>query len=191
MIQDNVLLFRIINGWATNPFFNAFFSFCAQYLIFIFLVLVIIIWFYKKPLSKDIDNKRLFMLSVISSVISWLVLDKMLGFIYYEKRPFIGLKNVNLLFHYIPNNSFPSDHSAVTMALASMIFIYNKKLGWFFIILSVLIGFARVFSGVHFPLDIVVGFISGILATIIVYILKDKLEPLLNLGISIGKKLHI
>lgn len=131
------------------------------------------------------------MLSVISSVISWLILDKMLGFIYYEKRPFVALKNVHLLFHYIPNNSFPSDHSAVTMALASMIFVYNKKLGWFFIVLSVLIGFSRVFSGVHFPLDIVVGFTSGILATIIVYILKDKLEPLLNLGISIGKKLHI
>jgi undecaprenyl-diphosphatase len=160
-------------------------------LIFIFLILVIIIWFYKKPLSENIDNKRIFMLSVFSSVISWLIIDKLLGAIYYENRPFVILKHVNLLFHYTANNSFPSDHSAVTMALASMIFIYNKKLGWGFIFLSILIGFSRVFSGVHYPDDIIVGFLSVILSTYIIYLLRHKLESIMKIGINIAEKIHL
>ncbi len=191
MYRINIELFYLINNLAVNKYINLFFSFCAQYLIFIFLILVILIWFYKKPISEKLDNKRIFMLSVLSSIVSWLVIDKILGFIYYEPRPFVRFHNIHLLFHYIANNSFPSDHSAVTMALASIIFIYNKKIGAFLIFLSVLIGFSRVFSGVHYPDDIIVGFLSGILSAYIIYMLRDKLEKVLSLGLKIENKLHI
>ncbi len=191
MYSTNIYLFHSINNLATNKYINLFFSFCAQYLIFIFLILVIVIWFYKEPLSARIDNKRLFMLSVLSSAVSWLIIDKILGAIYYEKRPFILLHHMNLLFHYTANNSFPSDHSAVSMALASMIFIYNKKLGWGFIFLSVLIGFSRVFSGVHYPDDIIVGFLSGILSTYIIYLLRHKLESVMKFGIRVAERIHL
>src|SRR3989338_715185 len=47
-------------------------------------------------------------------------------------------------------------------ALAAGVYIYNKKAGRIYLISAGLIGFARVFSGVHWPADILDGAALGI-----------------------------
>lgn len=190
MENINIYLFRIINNLATNQYINLFFSLSAQYLIFLYLLFIIFIWFYKKQINKKLDNKRIFILSVLSSILS-LIINKVLGYIYYEKRPFVSLKHVNLLFKYTPNNSFPSDHMAVVSSIAVMIYIYNKKLGIFLLVISLLIGFSRVFSGVHFPIDIIVGFLSALISALIVYGYREKLNFLTEFLMKISIKLHL
>ena len=43
----------------------------------------------------------------------------------------------------------------------------NKKVGYFYIMGAILIGLARIASGVHFPIDIIFGYIIGIAVTLI------------------------
>ena len=43
-----------------------------------------------------------------------------------------------------------------------------------------LYGFARVYAGVHYPLDIVAGALIGAVMTVLVFKLRDLLEPLLT-----------
>ncbi|MFN4181423.1 MAG: phosphatase PAP2 family protein [Candidatus Paceibacteria bacterium] len=57
--------------------------------------------------------------------------------------------------------SFPSNHMTVVTALAFAVYFLNKKLGRFLLIAAVLIGVSRVVLGVHYPLDILGGFILG------------------------------
>ena len=185
MVKLNIYTFRIINNLATNKIVNAIFTFSAANLIYIFLASTVLIYFIKTPISK-IDNKRVFFYSLFSSILA-LILNIITGKFYYEKRPFLALKYVHQLIYHKIDNSFPSDHAAITFAIAMSIYMYNKKIGIPFLIAAILIGFARVFSGVHYPLDIIVGAIIGIISTFIIYISKEKLENLIKIFLRIAK----
>jgi undecaprenyl-diphosphatase len=81
-------------------------------------------------------------------------------------RPFVN-NNVNLLFEH-QGSSFPSGHTAFFFALSTIIYFYNKKIGALFFLSSILIVLARVFSGIHWPSDILAGLIVGIISGLII-----------------------
>jgi undecaprenyl-diphosphatase len=81
--------------------------------------------------------------------------------------------HVNLLFNYNPlEPSFPSGHAAFYFAIATVVFLYLKKVYprpkfWrgasiLFFIAGFLISISRVFSGIHWPSDILAGAAIGI-----------------------------
>lgn len=60
------------------------------------------------------------------------------------------------------SKSFPSNHAANTAALASTVtFFFGFYAGLPFIFLSLIIGYSRVYCGVHFPLDVLTGWLIG------------------------------
>jgi len=62
----------------------------------------------------------------------------------------------------IPSDgTFPSGHSAATFGLAVSLFLYNKKIGILYLIGALLVSLGRVFSNVHFPIDVLGGAILG------------------------------
>jgi undecaprenyl-diphosphatase len=64
--------------------------------------------------------------------------------------------------------SFPSGHATFFMALAVSIFLSHKKAGYLFMFFALLIGIARIIAGVHFPVDILGGFVIGALVAFFV-----------------------
>ena len=60
---------------------------------------------------------------------------------------------------------FISTHAANHMAIAVFLFILfgrnNSKLKWLWILWAFSIGFAQVYVGVHYPLDVICGFVFG------------------------------
>jgi undecaprenyl-diphosphatase len=53
--------------------------------------------------------------------------------------------------------SFPSGHSAASMAVAAMYALTYPSLGIWFLPIAVLVGYSRVALGVHYPLDVIAG----------------------------------
>lgn len=66
---------------------------------------------------------------------------------------------------------FPSNHAANSMALAvgAGLLYRRKTIGVIFGLFAFFIGYSRVYLGVHYPLDIVGGFVVGIFCACIFY----------------------
>ena len=99
---------------------------------------------------------------MISAIVARFVFVEAIRFFYYNPRPFLVLENVNQLINHETTGSMPSGHASFYFALATGVCLYNKKAGYIYLILAGLMGFARIFSGVHWPLDIIVEAVLGI-----------------------------
>ena len=121
-------------------------------------------WFYWR---EDRDTKqRSVLLSVLSVTLGSMVLVSLINFFIQRLRPFDVL-DVNLLFYKPTDPSFPSNATVVIFALALSIFSADKKIGVVAIILASIYGFLRVFVGVHFPFDVLVGAFIGIASVVV------------------------
>lgn len=95
----------------------------------------------------------------LSGAVAWTLAHAVKYFIHIP-RPFESLEGVAALFGKT-GSSFPSGHAAFSMALAISIFYCHKKAGYVFMVLALVMSFARIAAGVHYPWDILGGFILG------------------------------
>lgn len=76
--------------------------------------------------------------------------------------------------------SYFSAHASTGMALAVYLgLLYRNllpKLKYILIVLAILVGYSRIYIGVHFPLDVLTGFVVGIILGILFYKAYKKLE---------------
>ncbi|MGZ7119292.1 MAG: phosphatase PAP2 family protein [Methanobacterium sp.] len=100
-----------------------------------------------------------------------------------EPRPFLVLGNVHQL---VPENeiySFPSGHTASSFAAATVIGLnYALKLGnktfkliYPLTIFAAVIGFSRIYIGIHYPLDIIFGAFIGVSCALTVLKLEKSI----------------
>ena len=73
--------------------------------------------------------------------------------------------------------SFPSAHQTVATAMALTLWlILPNKWRWISVLWIIIVGFSRIYLGVHTPLDIVGGFGVGAMAVSFVKLLPDKIK---------------
>jgi len=76
-------------------------------------------------------------------------------------RPFQTITTLHTLIALPSDYSFPSGHATVTMAFATAVYVHHKKLGMLLFAFAFAVGVARVYVGVHYPIDVGVGFLIG------------------------------
>jgi len=69
--------------------------------------------------------------------------------------------NINLLVSKGGKYSFISNHAANTMSAAVILGYFYKKWKSITIAISIIVGFSRVYVGVHYPLDVLGGWLFG------------------------------
>jgi undecaprenyl-diphosphatase len=116
-------------------------------------------------------TRKIAFLGVMALLIANVVVYS-LKFFVAEPRPFLTLANVDLLVHAEETYSFPSGHAASSFAAAFVIGckyklnLKGKSYSLFYplMIFAAVIGFSRIYIGVHYPYDVLVGAIIGILS---------------------------
>lgn len=73
------------------------------------------------------------------------------------------------------NRSFPSAHSANSAALATTIALAYPPLAPFAVLVSILVGFSRIYLGVHYPIDVLTGWCIGALLGILFWLIFRKM----------------
>lgn len=172
--QLNLALFHLINQYAgLNPVIDTLAIFAAEYMPVIVILALVILWILKGNNSRDV------ILYGIYAAIIGLVINYIIGLVYFHPRPFmIGLGTQ--LFQYPAETSFPSDHTTFMVSIALMLLYFKETrvYGVILLILGLIGGLARVFSGVHFPLDILGSIVVSIISTLIIFRFKDRFNPL-------------
>ncbi|UDG79941.1 undecaprenyl-diphosphatase [Candidatus Steffania adelgidicola] len=145
----NIDLFQLINApdeiSTTMLLVGIFF---ANDAVILFPIVLLFNWFWGEELQKKA------VLYALLSMILGLVINIVIGMIWEHPRPFMIPIGHNLLYHKA-NNSFPSDHMSLACAI-SFSLIGNgtlRRAGLGLLVLSMMISWARVYIGVHFPLD--------------------------------------
>jgi len=152
--MNNFIFFKLYN--LSQISILAKISIFLSYPFTYFLIFFLIIWaiFFSK---RKMYNFSLFFLT---GVFSW-IFANLIKNILKINRPFVNL-GIDPLYREI-GFSFPSEHMTIFTALSVVIFLINKKAGFVFFIITILIGLSRIVIGVHYPLDILGGFCFGLL----------------------------
>ena len=77
-------------------------------------------------------------------------------------RPY-DVAEVELLVAKLHDYSFPSGHTLASFEVATVLMLQNKKLGIPALVLAVIIAFSRLYLYVHYPTDVLVGVLLGVL----------------------------
>ena len=103
----------------------------------------------------------------LSGIFSNLIIKNIVG----RTRPYDLLPDLTILVDKPSDTSFPSGHASLTATLAvalllSLSLIMSKKLargiGIGAICIALIVGFSRLYLGVHFPSDVIAGLILGV-----------------------------
>ncbi len=170
--MDVQLFYFLNNLTGKSQIFDTFTIFFASYLQY-FLIAIFLLLLYFSAYSKR-HKLYVFWVTTISVVVARLGITEIIRFFYHRPRPFI----VYQLHPLISGTgwSFPSGHSAFFFAMATAIFLYNKKWGVGFFIAALVITISRIAAGVHYPSDILGGAAVGIAAAYVVFYLAKKKE---------------
>lgn len=173
----NLTLFRLINNLANkNVIFDKIMIFFSKDMPYIFMAVTAII-FLLGIIRKNGEYRKASVSTVIITVIN-LILGFIIGSVYYVDRPFVHNK-VNLLVSHVKDASFPSDHATGTMSIALGLGRYNKILGGILTVLSLIVGFSRVYVGNHYPMDVIGAYIMVFITNHFYnLLLRNKVEKL-------------
>lgn len=175
ILNQNINLFYMINGM-DNTVFDIIMPLITNFGSIIAWVVICGLLF----VFGGVKGKKVAVLGLLALFVSNVIVY-LLKFIIAEPRPFLTLPNVDLLVYENGSYSFPSGHTASSFAAAAVIglkYKFNlrgKSYGLIYPLLAFagVIGFSRIYVGVHYPLDVAFGALIGILSALIVLKLED------------------
>jgi undecaprenyl-diphosphatase len=148
-----------LNGWMKSaPQFDFLFKFLAVGLVYLVPAILIIGYLYSS------HDKKIIIMSALAGLFSWRVIGKLTSAFYFRERPFtntiIDLKEI--VFHR-PTYSFPSDHAIFFASIFLIFWLYGyRKLAVFILIIGLTNSLMRIMVGLHYPLDILAGWMLGL-----------------------------
>jgi len=113
-------------------------------------------------------------LGAMAVIISRGIFTPLLRFFFENPRPFVAL-GLEPLVDHASTSSFPSGHIAFIVPLVIVLWYINERAGKWMLAGAVLMGIARIGVGIHWPTDIVGGFLVGIIAFVIAQTLLSRL----------------
>ncbi|MBM4431097.1 MAG: phosphatase PAP2 family protein [Chloroflexi bacterium] len=124
------------------------------------------LWFSgHSPATREKNQRAVF--SALTATLAGNLAIKALNMVYYRPRPFAD-HAVRLLFYHPADSSFPSNATAVGFAIATAVWLRNRRAGVAMYVCAALLGLSRICGGVHYPSDVLGGAAVGVLSAYLV-----------------------
>lgn len=165
----DIVLFRIINNLAgRSEALDLVGAFAASGLIWVMLFFLLGIFVGRRNWREQVHEFATFLIAGFAAVFAYAT-NYLISLVYFRVRPFAALMDVHqLIVKEATEKSFPSDHAALAFAIAIAVLLAHRKWGVAMLVMAVLVAFGRVFVGVHYPTDILVGALVGAFWAIVV-----------------------
>lgn len=92
-------------------------------------------------------------------------------------RPYVLLPEAEPLLRWDASASFPSGHAATSAAGAVILAYLLGRWAWGLAVLAVAVAYSRVYIGVHYPVDVLVGAALGAAVALVAIVLVRRLRP--------------
>lgn len=168
----DLALLQTLQTWTQSPMLFALSIFAAKELIFVLALMVGVLGFGKRR-----EHDRPFAYAAAWSSMLAFIVSLAIGALVRRPRPFVLPTIVSRIHAPLTEFSFPSSHSAVAFAIAASLTLARPGLGAIALLLAAFVAAGRVAVGVHYPSDVLVGAILGILSALLVHWYRLYLLP--------------
>lgn len=159
MTPDAPGLFWTINDFArSTPWLHPPMIAIAKYGIGLFAVLLLIGWW--RARSRPAQVMAAALIAPLSAVVA-LAANQVLVNHFAEARPYQTYPDTLVLISKTTDAAFPSDHATVAGAVTVALVLVSWRLGLITAACAVVLAFARVYCGVHYPADVIAGLAVG------------------------------
>ncbi|WP_368640081.1 undecaprenyl-diphosphatase [Castellaniella ginsengisoli] len=171
----NDTLFLWINGAAPSAAALLLGRFLANDLIYLFPLYLALNW-----LRADTAGREALLQAAVSAAIAML-LSWAISKAWFHPRPFVvGLGHLHM--HHAPTASFPSNHLSFVWAVCAGLALHpaRRTAALILALIGLPIAWARIYMGVHFPLDMAGAMLTALAAAGIGLPLRGTLVPALR-----------
>jgi undecaprenyl-diphosphatase len=174
----NYQLFELINNAAGRvDWVDDVLEFAATWLIYgVFAVAAVLVAVaaHRRRLQAVVEIGATLVLAFLTATV--------LAHLSHELRPFQS-HSVHQLVAHSGGVSLPSDHATAAFTLAFAIGLFlDRTWGTILLVAAVVIGFARVWAGLHYPGDILAAAIIAALAVLEVWVASRRRHALMPSG---------
>jgi undecaprenyl-diphosphatase len=136
----------------------------------LFMGIVGVLWYWP---DKEMPRRRETLLATVLTVALSLVVNRVTSMLLpYRDRPMYSVGANAPTFEWHADlehwSSFPSDNATYLFAIAAGLWLISGGWGLFFGLFAAFASLARVFLGIHYPSDVVVGALIGIVTSVAV-----------------------
>lgn len=147
----------------------------ATSLVYLFPLYLVLNW-----LRADAAGREALLQAILSAIIA-MVLSWAIAKVWYHPRPFV----VGLGHQYLAHKataSFPSNHLSFIWAICAGLYLHpvRRRAALILGIIGLLVAWARIYLGVHWPLDMAGAFVTAIVAAAISAPLRRHVIPRLR-----------
>ena len=157
--QLDLKLFYLINQELSNPVFDWFMPFISSksfWLIPIFIGLVLLFWLGGKR------GRIATLLIILTIATADPFCARVLKPTFKRLRPSHELSDVRLLGKKGGKYGFPSNHAANVAGSMLILAFFYRRYKYLCGGLALVVGYSRIYLGVHYPTDVLAGFVIGI-----------------------------
>lgn len=103
--------------------------------------------------------------AMLAVAVNVVLTNGLLKYLVARPRPFLLHSEINPLIALPTGFSFPSGHTSCSFAVAFVLYaLLPKRYGIPALVTAVLVGFSRLYLGVHYPTDVLAGVLVGFVA---------------------------
>ena len=184
---DEQLFLWLNSGVGKAPLFDQLVRYLvSDYLVPVAALMVLLgLWFAGNSATERIRIQIGIFVALVAMALSSLAVFIVNAF-YSRPRPYV-VHDVELLFYQPTDSSFPSNPIAVTFAIAVGVWFINRRLGIALMAVIAAYAFARVYSGVHYPLDVAASMAIGTVVAVAVLVAERLVRPILKAAIRLAR----